>query len=83
MFPNGSFCMKCLDRIVCEADVGADHARQLRWQPDEKQKRSLGVRLPESVGAPAVPDALPKGHAKAKRQALLPRGSVAEQIVDA
>ena len=78
MFHNGSFCMTSLYRNVCEADVGADHPRQLKWEPDDKQKRSIGVRLPESASGPAVPDAQAKP--AAKRQALAPRGTVAAQL---
>ena len=78
MFPNGSCCMKCVNTIVCEADVGADHPRQLKWEPDDKQKRSIGVRLPEhAVGPPTVHGATPKGRAKTKRR---PRGTIAAHL---
>ena len=46
MFSSESLCMTCLYRTVCEADVGADHRRPIKWEPDDSQKRSIAVRLP-------------------------------------
>ena len=72
--------MTFLERIVWEADVGPDHARPLKWEPDASQKRSIAVRLPERRRAPAETSQSPTPRAKAKRQCAVPKGSIKKQM---
>ena len=66
---------------VGEADTGADHPRQLVWEPTQSQKRSLGVRLPAKAAAPAPGAAYPAAaKAAPKPKAVQPRGSVKVEI---
>ena len=79
MFTIEVRCLPCLYGIVCEADVGADHPRQLVWEPDASQKRSIGVRLPSRAAAAAVAEE-PAAEADPKGKAVVPRGSVKSEL---
>ena len=66
-------------RSVSEADVGADHPRQLKWESSPEQKRSIGVRMPSSAAAASTgEDSGPQE--KSRRCKLVPRGSVKEEL---
>ena len=80
MFTIEVRCLPCLYGIVCEADVGADHPRQLVWEPDASQKRSIGVRLPSRAEKPAAEAEKPAAEADPKGKAVVPRGSVKSEL---
>ena len=64
---------------MCEADVGADHPRQLAWEPEPTQRRSIGVRLPSHAAAAAAAEE-PTPKEKPKRRCPTPSGSVKTEL---
>ena len=64
---------------MCEADVGADHPRQLAWEPEPTQRRTIGVRLPSHAAAAAAAEE-PTPKEKAKTRWPTPRGSVKAEL---
>ena len=59
--------------------MGADHPRQLKWEPSTEQKRSIGVRLPSSAAAASTTEESAPQE-KSRRCKLVPRGSVKEEL---
>ena len=70
--------------MLCEADACGEHSRPLTWEPDDSQRRSIGVRMPmPGPGTRAITQQIAEeemARAHPKRQALRARGSVKAEL---